>query len=283
MARGHPEGRQVPASSHYIAGTPPVPFKEVFDSLAKRVIDSTVPKCIARHLRHLNTAREYMEYLTKRFDKPRQLKEVGNQSRHHTGHSHSHGTRELNTRDPEHVGTENGVGEMGETPRGRVDEEVAAATGPGTETTDHQWTDGVSLTTPASGPRDDLMVGLDLVKPPLSSPPPTSQTAERTTDGGSAATEDHRTAPVQPRPRMVSQKVDEKTGDATSPNAERALSLRRQRTARPTHQTRRSTNELGTELGKWSKQPRPPDEDQRGRTERDARPPRRRPRHDEPT
>jgi hypothetical protein len=73
--------------------------------------------------------------------------------------------------------TENGVGEMGETPRGRVDEEAAAATGPGTATTDHIWTDGVSLATPASGPRDDQKVGLYLVKPP----PPTVESTIPTT------------------------------------------------------------------------------------------------------
>jgi hypothetical protein len=52
------------------------------------------------------------------------------------------------------------VGEKGETLRGRIDE-AAAASGPGTATTDHRTTDSVSLATPASGPR--------LVKPP---PPP---------------------------------------------------------------------------------------------------------------
>ena len=124
------------------------------------------------------------------------------------------------TRHQERV-EENGVGKMGEMPHGKVDKEVAAATGLGTETTDHQWTDGVSLVTPASGPQDDQKVGLNLVKPPPSPPPPTSQTGGRTTDGGSTATEDHHTASVKPQPRMVSQKVDEKTGSTTNPNAER--------------------------------------------------------------
>jgi hypothetical protein len=67
---------------------------------------------------------------------------------------------------------------MGETPRGRVDEEAAAATGPGTATTDHIWTDGVSLVTPASSPRDDQTFELDLVKPP---PPPTVKSTISTT------------------------------------------------------------------------------------------------------
>ena len=61
------------------------------------------------------------------------------------------------------------VGEKGETPH-RRDNEAAAATGLGKMTTDHQWTDSRSLTTPASGPQDDQKVVLELVKPLL--PPP---------------------------------------------------------------------------------------------------------------
>jgi hypothetical protein len=55
--------------------------------------------------------------------------------------------------------TERRMGKKGEMPRGRIDE-AGAATGPGMKTTDHKWTDGVSLATPASGPR--------LVTPPPS-------------------------------------------------------------------------------------------------------------------
>ena len=44
------------------------------------------------------------------------------------------------------------VGEMGETLHGKVDKEVAAATGLGKMTTDHQRTDSISLVTPVSGP-----------------------------------------------------------------------------------------------------------------------------------
>jgi hypothetical protein len=65
--------------------------------------------------------------------------------------------------------TERRMGEKGETPRGRNDE-AAAATGPGKTTTDHHWTDGVSLANPASGPQ--------LVKP---TPPPSSPSVESTT------------------------------------------------------------------------------------------------------
>ena len=61
------------------------------------------------------------------------------------------------------------VGEMGETPHGKVNEEVAAAMGPGMKTTEHHRTDGVSLVTPASGPRVNQKVELNLIKPP---PPP---------------------------------------------------------------------------------------------------------------
>ena len=74
-------------------------------------------------------------------------------------------TREHATRDEEQVATEGRVGEMGETLHGR-DDEAAAATGPGMKTTDHLQTDGVSLATPASGPRDDQKADFDLVKPP---------------------------------------------------------------------------------------------------------------------
>ena len=59
------------------------------------------------------------------------------------------------------------MGEKGETPR-RRDDEAAAATGPGMKTMDHLRTDSISLATPASGPRDDQKVDLDLVKPPPS-------------------------------------------------------------------------------------------------------------------
>jgi hypothetical protein len=56
------------------------------------------------------------------------------------------------------VETEGRVGKTGEMPNGKVDEEVATATGPRTETTDHHRTDGVSLATPVSSPQ--------LIKPP---------------------------------------------------------------------------------------------------------------------
>ena len=59
---------------------------------------------------------------------------------------------------------------LGETPHGKVYEEVAAAMEPGTETTDHQKADGVNLATQVGSPRDDLMVKLDLVKSPPSPP-----------------------------------------------------------------------------------------------------------------
>ena len=51
--------------ANYLAGTPPEPFKPIFDSIARRVVECTIPRSISRHFRHLNTAREYMEYLTK--------------------------------------------------------------------------------------------------------------------------------------------------------------------------------------------------------------------------
>ena len=57
--------------------------------------------------------------------------------------------------------TKEKVGNKGETSCGRVDEKAAAVKGLGTETTDHQRIDGVSLVTPVSSPQ--------LVKPPPSS------------------------------------------------------------------------------------------------------------------
>ena len=69
----------------------------------------------------------------------------------------------------------------------RRDDEAAAATGPGTETTDHHRTDGGSLTTPVSSPEVDQKAKLDLVKP-LPPPPsvksttPPKQTQPRTNE-----------------------------------------------------------------------------------------------------
>ena len=129
--------------ANYLAGTPPEPFKDVFDSLARRMIECTVPKSISNHFRHFDTARECIDYLTKRFNKARQS---------------------------EQARTEGRVGEKGETPHGR-DDEAATATGPGTKATDHQQTDGGGLATPASSPEVDQKAELDLVKP---HPPPPS-------------------------------------------------------------------------------------------------------------
>ena len=129
--------------ANYLVGTPPERFKDVFDSLARRMIECTVPKSISNHFRHYDTARECIDYLTKRFNKARQS---------------------------EQARTEGRVGEKGEKPHGR-DDEAATATGPGTKTTDHHRTDGGSLVTLASSSRDDQKVELDLVKP---LPPPPS-------------------------------------------------------------------------------------------------------------
>jgi hypothetical protein len=59
------------------------------------------------------------------------------------------------------------VGKKGETPHRKVDEEIATATGPGTETTGHDQTDSVSLAILVSSPQ--------LVKP---TPPSPSRTNE---------------------------------------------------------------------------------------------------------
>ena len=85
------------------------------------------------------------------------------------------------------------VGEEGEKSHGKVDEEAVAARGPGTKTTDLQ-ADGVSLTTPASCPRDDK-VALTKI-PPVESqnPPDTGTSPSRETDETRVANERVETA-----------------------------------------------------------------------------------------
>ena len=107
------------------------------------MIECTVPNSFSNHFRHYTTVRECIDYLTKRFNKARQSDQPRMEGR---------------------------VGEKGEMPHGR-DDEAAAATGPGTKTTDHHRTDGGSLVTLASSPEVDQKAELDLVKP---LPPPPS-------------------------------------------------------------------------------------------------------------
>ena len=94
------------------------------------MIECTVPKSISNHFRHYDTARECIDYLTKRFNKSRQSEQVKTTAREKVAER---------------------VGEKGETPHGR-DNEAAAATGPGMKATDHQQTDSRSLAILASGP-----------------------------------------------------------------------------------------------------------------------------------
>ena len=116
--------------ANYLAGTPPKPFKDIFDSLAQRMIECTVPKSISNHFRHYTTAQECIDYLTKRFNKAHQSEQVKTTAREKVAER---------------------VGEKGEMLH-RRDNEAAAATGPGTKTTDHHRTDSGSLATPASSP-----------------------------------------------------------------------------------------------------------------------------------
>ena len=97
--------------------------------------------------------RECINYLTKQFNKPRQLE---------------HGKTTVHEKNTEKVG------EKGKKPHER-DDEAATASGPGTATTDHQKTDGGSLATPVSSPvpRDDKVVLTR--KPPVESQPPEGQ------------------------------------------------------------------------------------------------------------
>ena len=129
--------------ANYLAGTPPEPFKDVFDSLARRMIECTVLKSISNHFRHYDTVRECIDYLMKRFNK---------------------------TCQSEQPRTEGRVGKKGEKPHGR-DDAAAAAMGPGTKTMDHHRTDSGSLVTLVSSPEVDQKAELDLVKP---HPPPPS-------------------------------------------------------------------------------------------------------------
>ena len=171
-------------------GTPPEPFKPIFDSIARRVVECTIPRSISRHFRHLNTTREIIDYLTKRFDHAHQQTDVEKKSNVKEVTYGNCRTRERATRDEEQVATEWRVGEKGETPRGR-DDEAAPATGPGMKTTDHHRTDSVSLATPASGPQVDQKVVLDLVKPPPSPSSVTSTTPPKRTRTQPHANEPH--------------------------------------------------------------------------------------------
>ncbi|KAF8131973.1 hypothetical protein EV363DRAFT_1260571 [Boletus edulis] len=232
--------------ANYLAGTPPDPFKDVYDSFARRVIKCTVPSSIFKQFRHLGTAREYIDYLTERFDHARRCQTVG---------------KKPNSQNDE---------KSSETLRGRVEEGTAAASGPGKTTTDHQRTDGVSLATPASSSLDNSE-GADAhrtsVKPQkretasqqvhketadiansntrcaeptrpagVSHDPPHELLEERAwdevdeidemggrTDGGSTATEDHRAATVHPQTsQTTSRQVHEETADIENPYAMRA-------------------------------------------------------------
>jgi hypothetical protein len=137
---------EIQRAANYLVGTPPEPFREVFDSLARRTIECTIPKSISRHFRHYTTAREYIDYLTKRFDKSHQLEQAKTRSR---------------------------VGEEGTKSRGKVGEGAGAASGPGMETTD-QVADGVSLATPASStlPQDDTVVLTEITPVESTTTPP---------------------------------------------------------------------------------------------------------------
>ena len=71
--------------------------------------------------------------------------------KHETPSSHDRTVFQRQRSTTNRVTTDDGVGEMGETLH-RRDNEAAAATGLGMKTTDHQKSDGVSLTTLAGGP-----------------------------------------------------------------------------------------------------------------------------------
>ena len=188
--------------ANYLAGTPPEPFKEVFDSLTRRIVECTVPKSISHHFRHYATTWECINYLMKRFDKPRQSE---------------HGKTTACEKNMEKVG------EKGEKPHGR-DNEAATALGLGTATMDHQKTDGGSLATPASSPvpRDDKVVLTG--KSPVESQPPEGQLGamlqvrtlprENASDGetqGAMGDKVEGGEMDEDKPRRVHERVDDET------------------------------------------------------------------------
>ena len=202
--------------ANYLAGTPPEPFKDIFNSLARRIVKCTVPKSISNHFRHYATARECIDYLTKRFDKPHQSEQVKMTV-----------CKKVASR----------VGEKGEKPRGR-DNEAATASGLGTVTTDHQKTDGRSLATPASSPvpRDDKVVLTG--KPPVESQPPEGQLgamsqvrtppSENASDGetqGATGDKVEGGEMDEDKPRRAREHVDDKTMTTTA-GAPRSTSLK---------------------------------------------------------
>ena len=156
------------------------------DSIARRIVSCTVPKFISKQFRHYATARECIDYLTRRFNAPHQ--------------------------------------QLDEMPCGRVEEEAAAAMGPGKATTDHR-TDGVSLATPASGPTPPRVESRD------------QMAGETTTDGGSATSEVPRAATAQPHePQPIRQE-----GRRTQTTAGRSATTEVHRAATVQPQTTQTT------------------------------------------
>ena len=51
--------------ANYLVGTPPEPFKKVFDSLTRQMIECIVLKPILNHFQHYTTAWECINYLMK--------------------------------------------------------------------------------------------------------------------------------------------------------------------------------------------------------------------------
>jgi hypothetical protein len=152
---------EIQRTANYLAGTPPEPFRAVFDSLARHTIECTIPKSISRHFRHYTTVWEYINYLTKRFDKSHQSEQAKTNRR---------------------------VGEEG----GKIDKGIAAARGPGTKTTDLQ-ADGVSLITLASSPRMHHM----FVKPTETPETALTATLQRTPHDNGSHGEDQSAAGVE--------------------------------------------------------------------------------------
>jgi hypothetical protein len=184
---------EIQCAANYLVGTPPEPFREVFNSLARCTIECTIPKSISRHFQHYTTVREYINYLTKRFDKSHQSEQAKTNRR---------------------------VGKEG----GKINEGIATARGPGTKTTDLQ-ADGISLVTLASSPR----MHHTFVKPTETPETASTATPQRIPHDNGSHGEDQSVAGIKQgggADEELGQQVDDKTADIANPHTTCAGSTR---------------------------------------------------------
>ena len=171
-------------TADYLSGNPTEPIQRRARRDPQACYRGYCPENHFHKFRHLDTAREYINYLvTERFDKPPRP-------------------------------------QTGETPRGRIEEAAAAAQEPGTMTTNHR-TGGVSLATPASGPRHHHA----FVKPTTPQESASTVTLQRLP----CDTKSHRAADVErggeadneagQKPETETQQADDAAADIANPHA----------------------------------------------------------------